>query len=36
MTREDGEIGPFESKDEAKGDIVIYLRHQLKMQEFGS
>jgi Domain of unknown function (DUF6316) len=34
-TREGEERGPFESKDDAEGDMLIYIRHQLKMEEFG-
>ncbi len=36
MTREGEEKGPFESKDDAEGDLIIYIRHRLKMEEFGS
>jgi len=35
MTREGEEKGPFESREDAEGDLIVYLRHQLKMQEFG-
>ncbi len=35
MTREGEEKGPFESREDAEGDLVVYIRHQLKMQEFG-
>jgi len=34
-TREGEERGPFESKDDAEGDMLFYIRHQLKMEEFG-
>lgn len=36
MTREGEEKGPFESREDAEGDLAVYIRHQLKMQEFGS
>lgn len=36
LTREGEERGPFETKEDAEGDIIMYIRHQLKMQEFGS
>ncbi len=36
MTREGEEKGPFESRQDAEGDLAVYIRHQLKMQEFGN
>jgi hypothetical protein len=36
MTSEGDERGPFETRDDAAGDIMLYIRHQLKMQEFVS
>jgi len=36
MTREGEEKGPFESREDAEGDLAVYIRHQLKMQEFGN
>ena len=35
ITREGAERGPFESRHDAKGDIAVYIRHQLSLQEFG-
>ena len=35
ITREGDERGPFESRSEAQGDLVDYLRHMHKMAEFG-
>jgi len=35
LTREGEEKGPFDSKEDAEGDLLVYIRHQLKMQEFG-
>ena len=34
-TREGEERGPFESKEEAKGDLIVYVRHMKKMEDFG-
>lgn len=34
-TREGEERGPFESKADAKGDLIAYLRHKKKMEDFG-
>ena len=34
-TREGDERGPFESKEEAKGDLLVYIRHKKKMEDFG-
>ncbi len=36
MTREGEEKGLFESRQDAEGDLAVYIRHQLKMQEFGN
>jgi hypothetical protein len=35
VTREGEERGPFESKEEAKGDLIVYVRHMKKMEDFG-
>ena len=35
LTREGGERGPFESKEDARGDMMLYILHQLKMQQYG-
>ena len=35
MTREGGEKGPFVSRDDAEGDIAVYIRQQLKLHAFG-
>lgn len=34
-TREGEERGPFESKDDAKGDLILYLQHLRKLEDFG-
>ena len=35
ITREGDERGPFESKEDAEGDMTAYIRHCLNMEEFG-
>lgn len=35
MTREGEEHGPFESKEDAEGDLITYIRHRRNMEEFG-
>ncbi len=35
MTREGEERGPFDSRDDAEGDMILYIRHQVNMQGFG-
>jgi hypothetical protein len=35
MTREGEERGPFESKKEAEADLIVYMRHMKKMEDFG-
>ncbi|MCK4833570.1 MAG: hypothetical protein KAT12_02295 [Gammaproteobacteria bacterium] len=35
MTREGEEKGPFESKEDAEGDMAVYIRYQLNLREFG-
>jgi len=35
QTREGEERGPFESKQEAEGDMIVYLRHRHNMEDFG-
>ncbi len=35
MTREGVERGPFESKEDAEGDMIAYIRHQLNLENFG-
>ena len=34
-TREGEERGPFESKKEAEADLIVYMRHMKKMEDFG-
>jgi hypothetical protein len=34
-TREGEERGPFSSRDEAQGDLIIYLRHLHNLAGFG-
>jgi len=34
-TREGDERGPFESKAEAEGDLIEYIRHLAQMEEYG-
>lgn len=34
-TREGTERGPFESKEEAEGDLIVYVRRMKKMEDFG-
>ena len=34
-TREGDERGPFESKAEAEGDLIAYIRHLAQMEEYG-
>ena len=33
-TREGEERGPFDSKDDAEGDLILYLQHLHKMKDF--
>lgn len=35
MTREGEERGPFESKEEAEGDLISHVRHLKNMEGFG-
>lgn len=35
LTREGEERGPFESKEDAQGDLIAYLRHRLNMELYG-
>jgi len=35
VTREGEERGPFESKQDAEGDMIAYLRHRRNMEEYG-
>ena len=35
MTREGEEKGPFESKEDAEGDMAVYIRYQLNLRKFG-
>lgn len=35
-TREGEERGPFESKEDAAGDLITYIRHLKNMEEYGS
>ena len=34
-TREGEERGPFESKEDAEGDLTAFIRHQVNMKSFG-
>ncbi len=36
MTREGVERGPFDSKEDAEGDMMLYIRHQLNLENFGN
>jgi len=35
ITREGDERGPFESKEDAEGDLIAFVRHRRNMEEFG-
>ncbi len=35
ITREGEERGPFDSKADASGDLIDYIRYRNKMEEFG-
>jgi hypothetical protein len=35
MTREGEEHGPFDSKADAEGDLIDYIRHRRNMEQFG-
>ena len=35
MTREGEEKGPFESKEDAEGDLIAYVRDRHKLEDFG-
>lgn len=35
MTREGEERGPFESRADAEGDLIAYIRHMDQMERFG-
>lgn len=35
QTREGDERGPFDSKAEAEGDMITYLRHRHNMESYG-
>jgi len=35
VTREGEERGPFDSKEEAEGDLIAYIRHKKNMEEYG-
>ena len=34
-THEGEERGPFESREDAEGDLILYLQHLRKMEDFG-
>lgn len=34
-TREGEERGPFASRDDAEGDLIAFIRHLRKMEDFG-
>lgn len=36
LTREGVEKGPFESRHDAEGDALLYIRHLLNMQVYGN
>lgn len=35
VTREGEERGPFDSKEDAEGDLAAYIRHKRNMEEYG-
>ena len=35
VTREGEERGPFESKEDAEGDVTAYIRHLVNMESYG-
>jgi len=35
MTREGEEKGPFDSKEDAEGDLIVYIRDRHKLEDFG-
>lgn len=35
MTREGEERGPFDTKQDAQGELILHLRQLLKMQDYG-
>ena len=35
ITREGVERGPFESKQDARGDLIAYIRHRRNMEDYG-
>jgi uncharacterized protein YchJ len=35
MTREGDEHGPFDTKEDAEGDLADYIRHRRNMENFG-
>ena len=34
-TREGEERGPFESRDDAEGDLIAYIRHIEQLEQYG-
>lgn len=35
VTREGEQRGPFDSKDDAEGDLIAYIRHKKNMEDYG-
>ena len=35
ITREGEEKGPFDSKEDAEGDLIVYVRERHKLEDFG-
>ena len=35
VTREGDERGPFDTRDDAEGDIAVYIRYMAELQKFG-
>ena len=35
VTREGDERGPFDTRDDAEGDIAVYIRYMGELQKFG-
>lgn len=35
MTREGEEKGPFDSKEDAEGDLIAFIRERHKLEDFG-
>lgn len=35
MTREGEQRGPFDSREDAEGDLIAYIRHKKNMEDYG-